>query len=493
MKIPTSSASEVAGRRTYEALAAFAESTTTPEERRSALTTLITAKALPKLAEDPAVGAGLDLLIASATAAPEPVHRLLAIAESVRLGQVVRRWMPEIAARLKPAFASTLPEMRLLPEAADRLNLARACSLMSEDWLKPYLARAIADEETGEKPRAELVSALLKRSPSLADAVGQMSAEFKRLRPPTEEPGDTVARRMTRTLSALREATLESELPVGDNLGRGLHNFISAPLAAVGNPQDEKAKLDLVRETLSAVHQIVRTHISVVADPEMYLAVAYGRKLCGGSTWPNGLKKPLDHLITDVTEALVLLGRQGRCDQTLLGQLDVLCNHPERARAVARDLASKHPELSEEVRDWLLHGRIRTIRQASDSGLEAIARNADEGIGQALCAARQTRLLRGSLEEALVSTLEVFDPSLLAATREFLERILVLIVNIEQVAAIRGLDLVGTPGEEVEVSAKYFAVAGGKPKQRMTVRQPAVVRKRSDQTAGEVVIRGLVE
>ena len=137
----------------------------------------------------------------------------------------------------------------------------------------------------------------------------------------------------------------------------------------------------------------------------MYSVVAYCRRLLGRTSWPKDLTSPLERLITDVSEALILLGRQGQCDQTLLGQLDVLCSHPERARALARDLAKKHPELPEDVRDWMERGRIRAVRPASESAIEAAASNADESIGLALQAARRARAMRDNLHEPLLANL----------------------------------------------------------------------------------------
>lgn len=215
--------------------------------------------------------------------------------------------------------------------------------------------------------------------------------------------------------------------------------------------------------------------------------------MCGGGSWPSELKRPLERLVTDVTEALVLLGRQGKCDQSLLGQLTVLTNHPERARVLARELSARHPELPEDVRDWLEKGRLRTVRQASQSAAEAVASRADESIGMALQAARHARLLRDSLHEPLRASLEVYEPSLLPSTKDLMDRIQVLAVQVEQAATLRGLDLYGVPGTEVEMSPKFFEVIGGVPRQRMTVRQPAVVRKRADGSIGEVVTKGLVD
>lgn len=484
----------VDSRRTAEFLSAFACAATPPAERRAALTALITAKVLPKEADDPAVGNGRGHLLAQVFAlnvAPE--HRLLSIAECIRLGQVVKRWAPEIAEQLRPAFADELPSLQLLSDADDRLNLARACSLMSSAWLPSYLAKAVAEEETGEKARGELLASLLTRSPDLATALRQLTDAFQALRPNTEEPGETVARRLARTLVALRNNLLEVELEAGDGTGKALHEMLALPLSSLGKPQTEKVQLDLVREALLTVHDIVRTRISVVVDPQIYSVVAYCRGLIGGASWPKNLTGPLERLITDVSEALILLGRQGQCDQKLLGQLDVLCSHPERARALARNLATKHQELPEGVRDWLERGRIRVVRPVSEAAIEAAASNADESIGLALQAARRSRAMRDNLHEPLLTNLEIYEPAMALATRDLLDRVQTLIVQIEQAASLRALDLYGVPGEEIEMSPKFFSVVGNAPRQRMLVKQPAIVRKRSDGSIGDVVAKGIVE
>ncbi len=479
---------------TAESLSAFASAATPAAERRAALTALITAKVLPKQADDPAVAEGrahLLALVFAQDAAPE--HRLLAIAECIRLGQVVKRWAPEIAQQLRPAFAQELPAMQLLTDADDRLNLARACAQMSAAWLPAYLAKAIAEEETGEKARTEMMAALLARSPDLATALRELANAFQALQPSTEEPGGTAAKRLARTLAALRNTLLEVELDAGDGPGKALYEMLALPLSDLGKPQTEKVQIDLVREALLTVHDIVRTRISVVADPEMYSVVGYCRRLIGSTSWPKELNNPLERLITDVSEALILLGRQGQCDQALLGQLDVLCSHSERARALARDLAAKHPELPEDVRDWLERGRMRVARQASESAIEAAASNADASIGLALQAARRARAVRDNLHEPLLANLEIYEPTMAPAARELLDRVQALAVQVEQAASLRSLDLYGAPGEEIEMSPKFFTVVGGTPRQRMLVKQPAIVRKRPDGSVGDVIAKGIVE
>ncbi|RYG32614.1 MAG: hypothetical protein EON93_10935 [Burkholderiales bacterium] len=398
-----------------------------------------------------------------------------------------------MTAQLQRVMVAELPPMQLLSNADDRLNLARACAQVRAPWLPAYIARAVAEEETGEKARGELVEALFSSQARLTDTFALLAQAFSTLRPSTESPGDTVGRRLARTLTAVRPVLLESELEAGDGLGRALESFVAAPLSEVGRPQEEKVQVELAREALLTIHDLVRTRISVSADPEMYGLAAYCRRLCGGHVWPPSLRKPLDRLVTDVCEAIVLLGRQDQCHQELVDQLAVLCDYPERARAVSREIAAKHPELPEHVRDWLERGRRRVVKAASDAAVEAAASSADESIGLALQAARQLRQAGDALRAPLHATLEIYEPNLAPAATELMDRVRVLAVQLEQAAQMRGLGLHGAVGEEIEMSAKYFNAVRTSHRTVMKVVQPAVVRVRSDGSPGDVVTKGLVE
>lgn len=474
------------------ALETFSAPQASPDERRDALTTLSATKFLPKNADDPAILAGKAHLIRQATEGTTPEDRLLAVAECIRLTQIVKRWAPEIAQRLQPAFIEPLPSMQLLPNGDDRLNVARACAPMSAPWLPDYLARAIAEEPTAEKTRLELMRALSARVHSLAELIRMLAAAFAHYRPDTQAPGDTMARRLARTLEVLREVLLDAELEAGDGLGDAIHDWISTALGNTGKPQEESSQIDLIRQVLLLIHDIVRTRLSVVADPSMYRVVEYCRRLAGGS-WHPDLQKPLERLTGDILEALVLLGRQGKRDQALLSQLDVLCQHPERARFLAQDLAARHPELDEEIRDWLQHGRIRPVRQASASAIEMAASNADGAIGLALHAARRAQALQRGIQDQLLSSLEIYDPQLTPRVQALLEGLQTVAIELEQAAALRRLELYGQPGQEVEFSSKFFVAIGDTPRQTMIVRQPAIVRRRDDGSPGEVIVQGIVE
>ncbi len=478
---------------TEEALNAFANGATI-QARQAALTALMRTKVIPKKADDARFQQGLDALILAATD-PGAVgeSRLLAMAEVVRAAQVVKRLQPRLAEWLGPGLRSDLPGLKVLDDADDRLNAARALSLGSGEWLPDYLADAIACEEQGENARLTLVQALLARCDRLDELLGSLARAMASQRPETESPGDSLARRLTRTLVALRGAIPTSELEAGSEIGQALHQLVSLPFRALGRPREEKVLHELTREVVLLTHEIVRSRFSVATDPAVFQAVAYCRQILGGGTWPDVIQDALALLIKDVREALVLLGRQGVRDQGLLEQLDMLCNYPQRARVIAKDIAERHQELDEETRHWLIHGRVQLKREASAAAQETVLRDVDASIGLALNAALEVRQSLFGLREPLLSVLDIYEQGLVSVTQDALRRIDTLLLQLEQVGDQRALALFGNVGEEVDFTPKYFQAVGDGARQRMIVRQPAVVRVRKDGTVGDAVLKGLVE
>lgn len=463
-------------------------------ERKAALTALIRAKLIPKQADDERFQNGLERMTAMAADHGLPAEeRLLAIAEVVRATQVVKRLQSGLAKRLAPALGEDLPPMQVLKESDDRLNVARALALAQGAWLPVYLANAIAEEEQGENAREVLVACLLGHSLAIDTMLAAIAAPMAALRPETESPGDSVARRLTRTLAALRSVIPTAELEAGNEVGQALHQLVSMPLRAVGRPKEEKVQIELGREVILLTHEIVRTRFSVATDPAVFQSVAYCRQLLGGGAWPDALQDAVSLLVKDVREALILLGRQGVRDQSLLELLAMLCNYPERAKAIAREIAERHSELDEDTRQWLINGRVIPRREASATALEMAAREADESIGLALNAATETRRAVEGLREPLLGILDIYEQGMVTVTTDCFRRVDALLLQVEQVAEKRNIALLGLPGQEIEFSPKFFTALGGTASQKVVVRQPAVVRMRKDGTAGDAILKGLVE
>jgi hypothetical protein len=197
-------------------------------------------------------------------------------------------------------------------------------------------------------------------------------------------------------------------------------------------------------------------------------------------------------LVQDVSEALVMLARMGVPNQDLLNRLELTCGLKERARAVASQLADKHTEIDESIRAWLRTGRMVSTISASEVLQESLLASMDEALGLALIEARIFKD-RSDSAQLLKNSLEIFDPGLVTVFNGLASQSNLMLAAIEDLAKRRELDLVGTTGEEIEFSPKYFDALGVLRGSRGIIQRPAVVKKTAQGTMGAVVKKGLME
>jgi len=472
-------------------LDAFA-TTTDSAERVRTLTDLMTVKAIPKRADDIRFGLGLDKWVELANqTSTAPRDRLLAIAELVRATQQLKKRQPGVVKRAQPAFLQPLPPLTLLEDAEDRLNVARACSMTEAPWLQTYRADSIANE-AAPKPRAELMEGIVARAESISEVLDLLQTAFDGVQPATENPAESLAKRLVKTLDVFRSKALSSLLDAGPEVGKKLDSFIRSTFATTGRPKDEAVQMDLTREVALTLHDLVRSRFSLATEPQTFQALQYCRAFFQSISWPREVQPETDLLVRDVSEALVMLGRMGVPNQDLLNRLELTCGIKERARVVAVQLADKHTEIDEPIRAWLRNGRMVSTIAASDVLQESLLASVDEALGMALIEARAFKGQSDS-EQRLTNSLEIFDPSLVAVARGVYSQSLAMLNAIEDLAKRRELDLFGSVGEEVEFSPKYFDVLGTLRGTRVVIRRPAVVKAVVNGAIGTVVKKGLVE
>jgi hypothetical protein len=462
-------------------------------ERVRTLSELMTVKAIPKRADDMRFGSGLarwvDLANGSDTA---PRDRLLAIAELIRATQQLKRQrQPEIIRRIQTAFQSQLPPLALLEDSEARLNVARACSAIDAPWLQAYRAITIANE-SALKPRAEMMEGMVARAGSITEVLELLLPAFEGMQPETENPADSLAKRLTKTMEVFRATVLVSLLEAGPDLGKRLDQFIRSTLASTGRPKDEAVQVELTREVALTLHDLVRSRFSLAAEPQTFQALQYCRAFFTGVSWPQEVQRETNLLVQDVSEALVMLGRMGVPNQDLLNRLELACGLKERARVVATQLADKHTEIDESIRTWLRTGRMVNTMAASAVLQESLLANVDEALGMALIEARVFKT-RSDSEQLLSSSLEIFDPSLVGVFKGLISQSFSMFTAIEDLAKRRQIDLMGTVGEEVEFSPKYFDALSALHGTRVVIRRPAVVKTAIRGAVGTVVKKGLVD
>lgn len=469
--------------------------TTDPRARQRAFSELVTLKALPRQIEDPRFSLGFEgwrLLLKQPDATEE--ERLLSVAELVRTGQIIKakHWAERIAKAIEQALVEPLPPCSLLRDADERLNVARACSASTAEWMLPYIARAIAEEDAGEKARAEFLHLLIAHADSLAAAFALLGEAFAGLRFDTETPGDSMGKRLIRTLRALRPVLVGSLLESGDDAGKRFDGWLRTALQTSGKPCDEKTKIDLTRDVVLTIHDLVRTRLSMATEAETFAALKLCRGFFSGVSWPSELRETMDLLVQDVCEALLLLGRQDVPQQALLNQLELACGLKERARAIATQLADRHVELPERIRDWLRRGRLVSAHMTSNTLQLSLLDSNDVAVGLALVEIRRLASHAETMQR-LIGTAEIYDPVLVGPATTYFQQVQDTIRAIQEVASRRGIILVGAEGEEREFSAKYFDPIRPLTRERTIVRRPAIVRTTTVSSVEEVLMKGLVE
>jgi hypothetical protein len=470
------------------AFSSFAEASG-PRERQRALTDLLTHRAVPKQAEDSRFVSGVAHLERDAERSDLPEHRILAISELSRAAQVVKALQPRLKRVMDSAGKRPLPSAAMLKDANERFYLAKAIAISPHPWVSEYSAMSIAMEEAGEKARGEFMDLLLNRSKSAAEALSLLRLAFSSIQIETESPAESMARRLTRTLISFREKLLSSRVEAGRDVGRELDSLLKGMIGQAGIPSEKKVQIDLAREVILVLHELVRTRFSVSTESSTFDSLRVCRRMFPGTEWPRELTEYLDLLATDILEALLLLGRQDVPSQGLLEHLILVCGHRGTALALTGELADNHPELPEQIRGWMRRGRFVAKIESSTALEESLLREIDAAIGFALIEIEQ---IRGSADLAahVGDAMRVFEPSLSSGVDLYFSQIERLCKAVEEIAKRREIALLGVVGEKIRFSPKYFDVLSADVAGEVGVLRPAVVRANASGSA-DVIVKGL--
>jgi len=462
-------------------------------DRAAAITELLTRRALSSVVRTADFEEGLNLLVADMRTQSNAATKLVALAQLGRIEQSSKSIASTVRKLTVTALEGPPGPSSLLSDAEDRYYVAKACSWVTSPWVLPYAINAVAEEvPNADKVRGELFRLVFRDATSLADIFTRLRDALLETKPRTESPGNTLARRQTKILSALRDPIATSVLPPGEEVGKRLAEMVSVPLSDVGLLTDDEARIALAREIVLCTYDIVRTRISVFADADTYAAVRFARRLFKGSSWPSELADALSHISAALLEAILLMGKQGIPSRQLGDYLELVCGYPREAERRLSALADEHPELPEAVRAWL---RKEPISRSAPSPtlVESDLLRADASVGEALVESHRLRLLMTEMSSNVVPALELYDPSKVEAVSSFLAQAKRVVEDLEEIARRRNLLLYGMVGEIMQFAPKYFDSAAGGVGREVRVIRPAVVRATGDGSPGEVVMRGIVE
>ncbi len=280
------------------------------------------------------------------------LERAVSLATLGKIANLVRRRSPELVS----AFGSLSDDSRIdllaLESADERYYAATFWRFAIPTWTAAELARGAVLEENAENFRRECCEGLCKVAPSIAVALSQLTPSIKSLSFTTESPADSKARRLRRSLAALREAVAVVRPEPGEGVGAELRDLL---LSSFRNQTPQKAAEELADECLWFIHDIIRLKFSLATISVTYAAAGTVKQWLCKPDWEAFVTghAAARSLTSDVESAIEVLARAGIADSMLYEWLIVLVGDSREARERAAAIAVRNPSLSEEVSDWL--------------------------------------------------------------------------------------------------------------------------------------------
>lgn len=453
------------------------------EDISQASDALLSAKLINKARLDPRFERGLANCFSALNSDRPDTERLKALAIAYRLGASSKPVMVSVREHARPFLSQELPPLDLLTDGQDRYYASLSLLDAKGEWVPGFAARGIAREETAETARTTLAKRLLSTL-SVADSLFLVSTEMARLTFETEKPSESAARRLRRVLAAIRPAIVAESIPPGNDLGSSLRALFISPFLKAGSPIHGPVTNGLAQECCALVFDILRTQLTVIAEPTIYRSLSPARDWIGPKMWPRFVKKnsAASSVLGTLEGAIILLAKQRITEQSLLDTLLMFVTSRDEAANHTAKLAEQNPDLEPAVRDWLARfGRVRSTSVLT-SMIDAQEAASDPAIASLLVTA-------DSLQREMSSDVDTLLFSKKA--RSLMER---LIEEINSLASSRRLTLRLAPNDVVTYAPTAHELVGGHTLgvSKARVLRPMVEKRNSDGTAS-VVHKALVE
>lgn len=478
-----------------EAQNEFAAAKTVAAQREAARE-LLRGTTLHKALKDERFVRGLDALRQSIRDEQAGKGRLEALALYVRVGSGLRyKATHAYFVSVLSAIHRPLGVLGVLDDPDDRYYVTWALRWIGEPWASTELAR-LAVEEEADNVRGEALRGLVERATTLHEALEQLLEAAGHWRPETEFPATSYARRMKRVFVQLRDALdrARAAQPIcGPLLAKLARPPQSRAMDVDGNARDH-----LAESALQLVHLLLRVRFSLAADERTYEMVPALKSWFSPATaWARFVSKSDGAALVarDIEQAIEMLAKQGRGDEKLVTRLRQLVGEEDLRRRLAV-VADEGGGIEPELREWLRTGKVSREPGTKDPNAELVA--AAQGSADIPTLALMLRDAEGMRQRAAalareaMPDIEMFAPQSAAVVSDLAARVRVMVQQVENLAARRGLRVRGERSLVVEyVPLEHELVEGD----RLGVRWVRIVEPAVEQTTAgrvEVVIKALV-
>lgn len=474
-----------------ELLSTFAKASDIPA-RRMALAELIRTKQLHGVVSNESFQLGLDGLARSARGAANATDRLLTVAALLRAAATAPPIRADIESLLRDALTSPLSDLHELADVHDRLYAARAWRVVPNAWHADHLATAAVHEELGEAVRKECIEGTIQLTDDIEGTIVALRKALLALRFGTKKPGDSWGRRLNRVLTALTDAISRSNRPVGERAGRELSYLLDRGFRGAGRPESTGVRVDVVDRVAALTHALVRADFSHGGNSQTYEALSVVSDWFTRHEWLDmcNSSETIARVRDDVQKALTLLAGAGKADNRLRNALVTMAGSRANADSLCRTLATQHPGIPDDVRDWLA-GVVR--RTPSTSAVESQERSIDEVLAELLIVMRGLTRAADMVQSDVLPEVSIVLPQQVQALSRLTGLAEAMASKLSLAMKWRSLRLRGTVGQEVEFSPVEHRLDTGDVRSRRVRLLSPVVERISEDGVPRIVLKAPVE
>lgn len=460
--------------------------------QRAALVSLIKTKQIHKAAQDNSFNEGLRKLGQAIKESNSALDTLIAAATLERAAALVKPLRQQINELLKKSITTRLAGLHHLSDKNDRQYAARTWRAVRSSWYIDYLAEAAVREESGENIRKECLEGVIALAEDVSAALRELQQAFMRTKFKTKKPGDSAGRRLTRVLGLFTSILLESQKPLGRDVGRKLSLLVHRTFRETGLPQNDTIKHQVTHQIAKLIHGIVRTSFSYAAQDKTYETLLVVKGWFDNSDWVELCESSdaIAHLQNDLRESIVLLARAGVIDDALLRTLGTALGSNKKSKEVCREIAATTPGLNQDVRNRLA-GVLprRRIASATESQEWSI----DEILAELLIETEHLTTAANVVQTEVLPKASTVLPCSVRAISTLSGLADAFSNRMALALRRRSLRARGEPGEEVEYSLLEHQLRRGEVSTRRVRIVSPVVERISVDGVPQIVRKAIVE
>lgn len=474
-----------------ESLSRFAAAADT-SSRRAALIELIKTRRIHRVLDTESFRLGLDRLAGSARNGDSESDRVLAVATLQRAAASASPIRNSVRSLMSGAVVRPLSNLHELDDVDDRLYAAKSWRVVPSAWSPDVLAAAAALEESGEAARKECIAGVVELAGDVSEAMAALRKALVTVRFDTKKPGDSLGRRLTRVLGALTAVLAGVDKAVGENAGREMSELLDRGFRVVGRPESPAVRAGVVEQVALLTHEIVRVDFLHGARDKTYEALSVVSEWFAAHEWQEtcASSKAISRVRGDVQRSLLLLAEKGVADDGLRRALVTVAGSRRNADAICRAMATGHPGIPDDARNWLA-GASRRTQVAS--AMENRERSVDEVLAELLLVMKRLTRAADMVQSDVLPEVSIVLPQQARALSRLTGLAEAMASKLSLAVKWRSLRLRGTVGQEVEFSpVEHQLDTDGVRSRRVRLLSP-VVERISEDGVPRVVLKAAVE